>query len=248
MGRSAVLSLVVTFATAAAQIGYSDGTFVSFTGAAPTPGATWSSQMERTADAGLRTLPVDGPNSSRDYWFQSPPIPTGPSWRPPRMISVTMTLYVFEAIGGSMRAYSSAYLRYSADLVHWSTWYRMAPVGPLVDSANQFEVLVVLPGVALEQYSALMTEWWQTKPVWGSDEHEFFVWLAGHHRDFFDKEIPVIGYIQTRVEGGANRARVAMMNVQQRSSSSGLQSIPTGPTRSNTDGPWFFDLAKFPRR
>ena len=244
-----VLSLAAVLGMAGAQIFYSDDTVVTFSGAAPTAEATWSSQMERTEEAGLRTLPVNGPNSSREYWFQSPPIPTGPSWRPPRFVVVTMTLSAFEALpGGAWRAWSRAFLRYSTDRVHWSTWYVMEPVGPPMDSPNQFKVTVMLPSVAHEGYDTLMRDWAQTKPVWSSDEHDYCVWLAGHHREVFDKEIPVIGYVQTRVEGDANRARVGKMNIQQQSSGGGLSAIATGPTRSNTDGPWFFDLAKFPPR
>ena len=242
------LAAVVGCMIAAGQIFYTDQTRVSFDGNTPTPEATWSPQMVRS-ERGLATLPVPDSNSSRDFWFQSPPVPTGPSWRPPRFIIVSLTLGEFVADGGTMRAFARGYLRYSADRVHWSTWYYMEPTGPASDAPSTFKVTVILPTAVGEQLDRLMMDWWQTKPAWSSDEHEFFVWLATTHRDYFDKEIPVIGYVQVRVEGfSARQAHVATMLIEQSSSGGGLSAIPTARTRTNTDGPWFFDLAKFPPR
>jgi hypothetical protein len=55
-----------------------------------------------------------------------------------------------------------------------------------------------MPQQAREKYDELMKEWWQTNPAWSSDEHEFCLWLAARHPDFFASEIPVIGYAQIR--------------------------------------------------
>jgi hypothetical protein len=161
---------------------------------------------------------------------------------------ITLSLGGFGAEAAAWPAYTRAFCRYSADRVHWSSWYRLAPTAPVTSLVStEFESWLELPRAASERYEELKTEWWQTQPVWSSDEHEFCIWLAAHHRDYFDTEVPLVGYVQVRVEGDAHQVHVASMTVWFSSDPGGLESIPRGPRRPTADGPWFFDLAKLGR-
>jgi hypothetical protein len=142
----------------------------------------------------------------------------------------------------------NVFFRYSADLVHWSSWYSMTLSGAgAPDTRAEYQGNVSLPHVAGEEYARLMREWWQTGPQWSSDEHEFCVWLATHYRGYFSTEVPFVGYVQVRLEGNAGAFRLGSINVKQSSGSSGLQSLPKGTRRATANGEWFFDLNKVGR-
>jgi hypothetical protein len=89
-----------------------------------------------------------------------------------------------------------------------------------------------------------MSIWWRTNPAWPSDEHEYCLWLAANHREVFDSEIPVMGYVQVLVEGNARRFTFKGLSIAINSSGSGLQAIPRGPKRAGSDDKWFFELTK----
>ena len=102
-----------------------------------------------------------------------------------------------------------------------------------------------LPEAASERYSELMRQWWKTDPDWSSDEHEFCVWLAKHHADYFSIEQPFIGYIQIRIEGSGNHVRLADVKMDYSWAVGGLHSVPKRKTRERTEEKWFFDLNEF---
>jgi hypothetical protein len=72
------------------------------------------------------------------------------------------------------------------------------------------------------------------------------VWLAARHPDYFAAEIPLIGYAQILLEGGAQGFRVGGLSVSLQSGSR-LSSIPRGARRATADEKWFFDLATIKR-
>jgi hypothetical protein len=227
-----------------AQVPANSSTKLSFTDPI-TPGVTWALAMHR-AIAGLELLLP--PDTMSTFWWQSPPMPTRPSWRPPRGVKIDVTLNGLETrlddrttTSDTTFAYDRAFVRYSADRIHWSSWIVAKADGPTLTSTRS-EIWIEVPAVAREQYEALMQEWWRTNPSWSSDEDEFCRWLAVHHRDVFDHDIPLLGYVQVRVEGSARALRVSGMTVDQTSSVGGLQSLPRGARRPTADGPWTFDL------
>jgi hypothetical protein len=52
---------------------------------------TWSRNLTLTAN-GLDTGPRASTTSVREFWLQTPPLATGPSWGPPDNITISMTL------------------------------------------------------------------------------------------------------------------------------------------------------------
>lgn len=244
--RSILLLLLPCFllsiTPARAQITSGDSTVVEFASGRAPEGASWSSSLQLTA-RGLETQPLHQPNASWEVWVQSPPIPVGPSWRPPTAARLQLTmsgLTMADQLGPL-----NAYFRYSSDKVHWSSWYNMSALEGSVEPGATYQSWLSLPRAARARYEALMQEWWRTDPDWSSDEHEFCVWLAQHHPDFFATELPFIGYVQVRVEGSARAARVPAMRVEQRWTVSGLSSPARRRTRTTTGERWFFDLSQF---
>lgn len=199
---------------------------------------TWSRNLTLTGD-GLETGPPASPTSFREVWLQSPPLATGPSWGPPDNITVSLTLNDLEVVETMMRASLQTFARYSADRVHWSSWF---PVP--VASRDTFCASYALPRIAQERRNALLQEWERTGPVWSSDQHDFFLWVAAEHPEFFATEIPVIGYVQLRVEGLVQALRVSALTVRLQAAMSGMSARPRGNVRPDTESPWFFDLSR----
>jgi len=223
------------------QIFFTDKVGISFEGGKLSPEVTWSDQMELTP-SGLATLGPGAPNTSRDFWLQTPPMPAGPSWRPPRNASVTVTLKGSEFDGQANGGFVRAWGRYGTDRVHWSSWFPL--LGAVSNlTATEFKGSMVKPYFAPSRYQDLMSTWWRTNPVWSSDEHEYCLWLAANHRDVFESEIPVMGYVQVLIEGNAQRFRLKELSVSIDSSGSGLSSIPSGPRRAGAEDKWFFELS-----
>jgi len=232
--------LIAASITGWAQLLLKDSTSIQFAGARPPEGISWSPSLSLT-EAGLVTQPVNQAGLSWDFWIQSQPIAAGMSWRPPMSSVIRVDVKVPELDSGYLRAY----FRYSGDRVHWSSWYDLRETPGTVATARDYQGSVSLPEAAHEKYDELKMEWWKTNPDWSSDEHEFCVWLATHHPEYFATEVPFIDYVQVRLEGGAvRRVRLAGMTVGLSGGVSGLSSIPRGTRRASADEKWFFDLQK----
>jgi hypothetical protein len=223
-----------------AQIYSGNSATIKFEGTQPLEEVSWSAGVSRTA-AGLMITGVPA-TSERPFWIQSPPVSAGISWRPPRSTTAAVTVNVPQLNSGG---YLRAYVRYSIDRVHWSSWQILSESPSSTPSVRQFQAWLSPPVAAREKYDALMREWWNTNPVWSSDEHEFCMWLASLRPEYFATEVPFIGYLQVRLEGGAQEMRLSEMTVSGGVMESGLQVSPRGDLRRATaDGPWFFDLNK----
>jgi len=217
---------------------------IRFSASEPLEGVTWSASlaMERS---GL--VAAASPEGLHELWIQSPPIATSMSWRPPTSTSVSAKVVLPELDMGFLRAFA----RYSADKVHWSSWYNLvqSESASSVD-AREYRAWISLPSVAHEKYDGLRSEWYRTNPAWSSDEHELCVWIAKNHPDYFATEIPFIGYIQVRIEGSTGpgkRARVSELVISGGTTVSGLSAIPSGERRPSADEEWFFDLSNYVR-
>jgi hypothetical protein len=231
--------LIAASVTGWAQFGSSYSTPIEFARNRLPEGINWSSSLNLT-DTGLVTQTVNQAGAFWTFWIQSQPIAAGMSWRPPTSSDIHVDVAVPELDGGYLRAY----FRYSSDRLHWSSWYDLRETPGTIATARAYQAWVSLPEAAYEKYSELKMEWWETNPVWSSDEHEFCVWLATHHSEYFATEVPFIGYVQVRLEGHAVRLRLAGMTVGLSSSVSGVSSIPHGRRRASADEKWFFDLQK----
>lgn len=236
--------VAVVVSAVSAQFFSTYSTSIEFGRTRPLEGVTWSSSINLTS-AGLSTEPVQSSNNSRDFWIQLQPLAAGMSWRPPRSTQVKVTLTDLELDNGHIQLF----FRYSSDRVHWSSWYAMRSTPTAGRGASaEYQGAASLPQAAGEQYAALMSDWWRTAPEWSSDEHEFCMWLAAHHPNYFATEMPFIGYVQVRFEGNARQLRLAGVMVEQSWGVSGLSAIPTKEQRASANDKWFFDLAKFVRK
>jgi hypothetical protein len=243
--KSIAIALLLLLAAAQSSVRagilFAESVTIVFSRAIVPEGVTWSSSMQLKDDR-LETNPVSAPNQFWDFWVQSQYIPVGLSWRPPTGIRIKLSLNGEQSEGINL----GAYFRYSSDKVHWSSWYNLARIESEKDNpAMAYQGNVYLPRAAGERYMALMQQWWKTDPDWSSDEHEFCLWLARHHREFFTRERPFIGYIQLRLEGNGNRFSLADMKIDTSWAVSGLHSIPKGKQRETSEEKWFFDLNKY---
>lgn len=229
-----------------AQIFFSDSVTIEFAPGKLPRDVAWSNQMELTS-RGLATPQPWAPNTSRDFWVRTQPIAAGLSWRPSTGLGITVNLQGVEvAPNSTTRPHVQAFARYSTDRVHWSSWFGLTANDSTL-LAGTFTGTLTTPQQAREKYDELMKEWWQTDPAWASDEHEFCLWLAARHPDYFASEIPVMGYAQILIEGGAQGFRVGGLSVTLQSGASGFSSTPRGTRRATADEKWFFDLAAIKR-
>ena len=205
------------------------------------PDFTWSDQMEMTID-GLQTLQPWRPGTSRDFWFQTQPIAAGPAWRPPTFATIDLTLKDLVFDEASISNYIRVFARYSAERAHWSSWYPI-PSTTRTMTSSTFHGELQLPRFARKQYDSLMGEWWQTNPVWGSDEREFCDWLVAHHRDYCANEIPFIGWVQLLVEGGAQGLRIGGISADIKASVGGMSISSRDGREPDDTTPWSFELS-----
>lgn len=231
--------LLFSTITAQAQIFSSDTTVIQFAHLKVPDKVTWSRSVSLT-ESGLSSEKLSE-NSSAEVWVQSQPISAGMSWRPPTSAKIRLNV---EA-GAEDFTYLNAYFRYSCDRVHWSTWYNLQVVKPESETSKRiYEGSLSIPRIANEPYYAKMQEWWKTKPVWSSDEHELSVWIASQDPDFFSREFPFIGYLQVRIEGETRGLQLKSLSVEVGSAVSGLSSPSKGRGRTTTGEKWFFDVSK----
>jgi hypothetical protein len=225
-----VLSVVPLWAVVSG--GYSG--LVDFRNVASSAQATWSPSLKRTPQ-GLVAANGD------QFWVQLAPIAVGPSFRLPRATDLDVTLGSDAPLISNLEVF----FRCGIDRVHWTSWYDMKPIWEKpTQRPHEFKGGVALPTVARERFDSRWDEWQKTKPEWPNDEHEFCVWLAATHPDYFATEVPLIGYVQIRIEGWSRETlRLTTVKVSGEYSISGLGFGEGVKSRPSKDGDWFFDLS-----
>lgn len=202
-------------------------------------GVTWSPKFKLT-EVGL-VSPQPKKNVSYEVWIQTQKVPAGLSWRPPKSVRLELSVKGSASAGFPLQAY----VRYSCDGAHWSTWYYMPATDKAVEkSLETYECEIRLPKVAFESYRKLMREWRKTEPDWSSDEDEFCRWLTKKAPDFFAKEFPFIGYLQFRLEHGGLKQQVKIdsLSVNISWGVGGRHSLPKSGKEPDRDRKWHFDI------
>src|SRR5262245_52181274 len=161
-------------------------------------GVTWSKES-KLADDGLV------PSNVGEFWLQTDKIPAGYAWRPPTAAHVSLSIDA-KNIPNTLHVF----VRYGCDGKHWSTWQVMSEPQAKGDSKlPSYECKLQIPSVAQARLIELGYERRKTKPNWTSDTDALCRWIAQEHPQFFDKEIPVLGYLQFRLEDfNGNRTMV----------------------------------------
>jgi hypothetical protein len=200
-------------------------------------GVTWSAAFKLTSD-GLQQLP----DKAADIWIQTDKIPVGMRWRPPASVTVSLSI-CGEGVKDSP---DYAYVRFGCDGVHWSTWYPMRPSEKLAPNClATYTCDLGLPSVAMEKCYDLEKEWKETNPDWKDDTDAFCRWIAKNHAGFFEHEIPLLGYVQLRVESFSGLSRKWMKFVIGREwSVSGLYHSPKDPKQADSKKEWCFELTR----
>lgn len=206
-------------------------------------GVLWSNQL-LLRDTGLESDQVP-PNQSIDIWIQTHAFSIGMSWRPPTSTGISVSIDgTLNEPNQQSASRSRVFFRYSPDKLNWSSWYFTTATETNAAEGSRYQGSLVLPEIASERYNSLMREWWATSPAWKSDEHEFCDWLIRKEPNFFEKELPFIGYIQVRIEqSNITRAgNVKAITIKYSSGVGGLTSPAkdSSKVRKTTGNKWFF--------
>lgn len=174
--------------------------------------ASWSEPDKLTV--GTNGLGWDGEAaSSRDGWIQTIPLALGLSWRPPYAVSVRVSVhpkpteFVLNSGQKSTPYAGDVYVRYSPDLLHWSTWQVLQTSEPQSNAEKQnpgrhFSGTLRVPYSEREEYGKLISEYARLDVSWKSDEDAAARWILEKEPDFFAKQLPFIGYVQFLYEAG----------------------------------------------
>src|SRR5208283_3309320 len=224
---------------------------VSFTNSASAvTNVTWSEPDKISVST--NGLGWDGQtNESRDFWIQSIPVAIGTSWRPaqgatvlievapqikPETILVGQSNILYVPYGGS------AFVRYSPDKKHWSSWQSLEEQRD-PGTNRVFHGKIEVPHIEHERYFKLLTEYSALDVDWKSDEEAAEKWILKHEPDFFEKQLPFVGYVQFRMEGSLSGGqRIERIRMQLGWAVSGLHNAPKNPNdERKRDGVWRFE-------
>lgn len=210
------MTFVALMAGRAGSLGWEKAPFV-FAKEKRSAASTWSKESTLT-DEGLV------PSKVGEFWLQTDKMPAGKAWRPPTAAHVSLSIDAMN-IPNTL----NVFVRYGCDGTHWSTWQIMAESKAKDDSKlPSYECKLQIPSVAQARFTELYYAWLKTKPNWSSDKDALCRWIAQEHPRFFEKEIPVIGYLQFRLEDyNGNRSMLLRKLVVDASwGVGGLHSVP----------------------
>ena len=145
-----------------------------------------------------------------DVTIVTEPVAVGWSWRP--VHSVNIRAEVLPPGKHEFRSNSVAFpsgelfARYSPDLVHWSSWQVIKREGQ-VDSdkpKQMYHGSLGVPASECTSYINLLGEYADKDVAWRSDQEAAVMWILEQQPDFFEKQIPFIGYVQFQFDIGLN--------------------------------------------
>jgi hypothetical protein len=186
-------------------------------------------------------------NASRDFWIESIPVAIGTSWRPAQGASVVVeiapqTKPVTLPNGQSWTPYGGqVFVRYSPDKKHWSSWQALERQNE-TETNRIFRGLIQVPQSEREKYGKLVSEYSSLDVDWKSDEEAAVKWILQQEPNFFEKQLPFVGYVEFRIEGSLSGGqRIEKIKMQLSWGVGGLHSIPKNPeAEKNRPGEWRF--------
>jgi len=145
--------------------------------------------------------------SSIDGWIETRAVAIGESWRVPSSAMVRIAIRPDTSAttlkGGQKFTQNPgyAYVRYSPDLSHWSSWQALQHSEPrsIEDKktpARFYEGMVSIPQRERIKYENLLREYSRREVPWVSDEEAAVIWILSGDPDYFSKQLPFIGYVQ----------------------------------------------------
>jgi len=197
-------------------------------------------------------LGFNGPDkSSLDFRIESTePVAVGWSWRPVIAVSITATLeppgqFKIEGTGTTYPS-GQLYARYSPDGKHWSSWHNLPVQGPEPGKKPQqrYAGTLRVPYKEQDAYRRLVEEYSRMDVPWASDEEAAVRWILQKDPKFFEKSLPLVGYVQflyeTSLRGGQ---RIERIRFELSYGAGGKHSPPKDQGVYKTrDGPWRFKV------
>ncbi len=196
----------------------------------------------------------DGESASlRDGWIKTVPMALGLSWRAPSAVSVRVSILpAIEDItldnGQISTPYAGdVYVRYSPDIVHWSTWQVLGPdehqsSAETLSPGRHFSGTLRVPYIEMVEYRQLLSEYAELDVQWKSDEEAAVRWILENDLTFFERHIPFIGYIEFLYEGSFHGGqRITSFKAEVTCGMSGLHYAPENDDYGDRDSrPWSF--------
>lgn len=209
--RKTVILLAVLFSCAISTgwAQYGQLTTIGFQKDKMSKGLTWSSKLLPT-DEGLKQVSMSE-HGHADIWIMTDKIAVPLTGNIYTRSDILLSFDKTTSVGSD---YISAYVRYGCDGVHWSSWFgleqrkEISQTGSYSkpdDTSLSFSGAIKLPQADYRHYEMLWSEWRDTKPKINT-QFELCNWIKKTSPDFFNQEIPVIGYLQVLIEGVTNKA------------------------------------------
>ena len=192
-------------------------------------GLGWDSNSSRTQQISLQSKAIASPTIHQPEIQASVSINVISDKRDPSIKK--MDIYNASASG-------TFFVRYSANKNHWSSWIALTQNEPKAypfDDHNhhysQFSTTLAIPEVDRSNYLAHFAVFKKQDDVnWTNDELALAYWITQKEPDFFNKNIPYIGWIQFRYEGHIQGSkRIKTINLLTGFSVGGLSSLGDSP-------------------
>lgn len=171
---------------------------------------TWSPQDKvKQGQKGL-LFANSSVNTSVDFNLMTKAYPVGLSWRTTYGVNLGVELRplgetIHSDIGMLHPSFYTVYARYSPDLKNWSSWQVMQDAHRDWQERNKagaykYAIQMQVPHQQRQRYNEYFSRYQKLDVPWTSDEEAMVNWLLQQEPDFFEKEIPFIGYVQFLVE------------------------------------------------
>lgn len=215
--------------------------------------ARWSTPHVITANG--KGLGWDGnPAQSRDGWILTDPVSVGVSWRPTSIVNVTVSIApgprtITLKNGQKISMWPGrAFVRYSADKKHWSSWQALSYPGSTQTKAPVraavYRGMVAVPRRNRIAYDRLLQKFQRSHVPWPSDEDALARQITARQPSFFRSPIPFVGYVQVLYEGQFWAGiRLTKLNVNASYVVGGMHLPPRDKALyKGRSGPWRFSI------
>lgn len=169
----------------------------------PNGSATWSGDYTLTS-AGL----TPGNTVGSERWVETEPFHTGSDGRPLTGLTVSIRLQAKGLPPAGHFPRPLAFVRYSTNGKLWSTWMAVATArDDFTTGLENYSSVVAIAAPDQVGYEAAFREWaypdadsGRRSPFTGKNQHVFYTWLLEHHPQVLEKEVPLIRFMQVRME------------------------------------------------
>lgn len=205
--------------------------------------ATWGAEGSPLdiSEKGLGCSKCTG-NSFVFAWVMTSPIPLGSHGQP--WDNADISVSVPRTKPDDSFALGNAFIRYSPDQKHWTTWQVLerqsekSEAGPLL---YPYKITLAIPRSTQENYDKLCAEFTATDPSRPFQHADAVRWILQKNPEYFSREIPFIGYVQVLVETGlSDQQRIKGIHVSASSLIDQMIKRLKPQERGQLQGKWSF--------